>query len=122
MHYELSAEAGYLLAKVADRRTAEDVMEFYQAVADECDRSGLNRVLVESYETEAPPLLGLRDCAAKLQHLFRDRRVAGFYADADVFNLAAEFVQLVTNSRGITNRMFNDRDAALRWLLQGNTH
>jgi hypothetical protein len=118
MRYELSAEAEYVLAKVYDRRTAEDVIVFYQAVADECARSGLDRVLVESHETEVPPLLGLRDCAEKLQHLFRGRRVAGFYADAGVFSLAADFAQFITNSRGITNRMFNDRDAALDWLLE----
>lgn len=118
MHYVLSAEPGYLLATVYDRRTAEDVMDFYSAVAAECVRSGLDRVLVESHETEAPPLLGLRDCADKLQHLFRGRRVAGFYTDQGVFDLAAGFAETITNSRGIRNRMFNDRDAALRWLLK----
>jgi len=118
MRYALSIEPGYLHAQVYDRRTLEDIVAFYQAIDEECDRCGLDRVLVESHETEAPPLLGLRDAAAKLHHLFRNRRVAGVYTHMHVFRIAADFAHFITSTRGITNKMFSDRNAALRWLLE----
>lgn len=117
MRYTLKAEPGYLWAQVADRRSVEDILEFYGAVAAECDRAGLDRILVESAETVPPPLSGLYEAAERLSKLFAKRKVAGVYVDQSVFNSAGRFAENITYNRGITNKMFCDRDEALKWLL-----
>ena len=117
MRYSLKAEPGYLLAQVSDRRSTEDVLRFYAAVAAESGRTGLDRILVESDETIPPPVSGLYHAAETLSDLFLSCKVAGVYLSQSVFDSTARFAENITYNWGIRNRMFREREEALKWLL-----
>jgi hypothetical protein len=117
VRYSLKPEPGYLWARVSDRRSTEDVVDFYTAVAAESDRTGLERILVESDETIPPPVSGLYKAAETLGGLFLRSKVAGVYLSKGVFDTTARFAENITYNWGIRSRMFHDRDEALKWLL-----
>jgi hypothetical protein len=115
---EFERRAGYLYAHVEGEHDSYAISKAYwQEVADECDRSGCDAVLIDENIKEAASIADVFQLCSEIPSMgFLGVRVAFVdrYLDHNEVN---EFGELVALNRGIDGKLFNDIDEAEKWLL-----
>ena len=119
----LTPEKDYLRAEVRGARNvgshAQDMIAGLTEVAGRCRATGLRRVLGIVALTGPAPTIGAFEVGKALPALFTgvvDRFAFVVHGDAEALQ-TNRFVEDVVVNRGVRAQMFQDEDAALRWLL-----
>ena len=117
MHYSIEKRAGYLLAEMVERDTAEETKQFVGAILAEL-RNGETRVLISTrrsrpvYKVESWDLSGALDQLAAI----KDRLRVAFISDSRELALSQEYIELIAKQRGLAFRTFAGEAAAVAWL------
>jgi hypothetical protein len=107
MRYRITVEPDYVNAELFDRKTAEETRAFLAAVAAECRRHQLSRVLI-SVQSSRP--------------IFRAEKygLSSFVELAVKFSgksrIAQEYGAMLARLRGVNVRTFRDKATAIGWL------
>jgi hypothetical protein len=119
--YELILEEhpDYLHAIGRGPRTPENARRFLLEAGEACVNRGKRNLLVQA-ELNGPPL-DTRNIFGVIQDRSRDgmrmRRIA-YIDEAAGHPSKAQFAETVARNRGVNVRLFEDVDAAVRWLLE----
>jgi hypothetical protein len=117
MHYYIERMQDYLRAELSDRRTAEDVREFIDALVAKAAESGCSRLLI--YVRKSRPIFKLQSYG--ILEYFKSvaanpaNRVA-LIADSDEMRSSQQYVEMLGREQGANVRAFRDEAAALEWL------
>ena len=121
--YEFIVEErpGYVHAIARGERTAENTLRALQDVGAACRRLDRGEVLLEM--ALSGPSLDmtsiLKVISERSQAGTRLRKIAYFERSPDKPGRAG-FAETVAINRGVNVRLFNERDAAIRWLLESS--
>ena len=101
-------------------RFADEMLEVWQRVADECRAGKHMRVVGISRLTGAVPkaeLFRVGEAAPKMLHAAGCRRLAYVVLGGDEALTALKFGETVAVNRGQVTRVFEDEPSAIDWLL-----
>jgi hypothetical protein len=107
----------YLRADVYGRETAEETRRFLQAVADEAQKSGVDRVLISVHSSR--PIFRVQQYGlSEFLEAIASRPAHRIAAVADTFEgrLAQQYVVRIARARRLNVRSFSSEDAAAAWL------
>jgi len=107
----------YLRADVYGRETAEDTRRFLQAVANEAQRSGVDRVLISVHSSR--PIFRVQQYGlSEFLETVASRSTHRIATVADSFEgqLAQQYVARIARARGLKVRSFSSEEAAAAWL------
>lgn len=116
MRFSLEPRAGYLLALVSGRDTAEEMRTLLRAVQQACRQHDCPRVLLSIRASRAvfrPEDYGLSGYANQLATPACRIALVG---DTPELNAAHEYIEVVARQQGLDVRAFADEPAAARWL------
>ena len=119
MHYRLEPRAGYLLAEMADRETAEETAEFVRVLVAGLAEHKANRLLISVrssrpiYKVEGWGLSGAIDAIKAIAGF----RVA-FIADSQEMMMAQQYIALLLAQRGVATRNCESEAEAVAWLKE----
>ena len=120
MRFSVEPRAGYLLARLAERDTAEEMRTFLRAVHQACRQHDCPRVLMSIGASRAvfkPEDYGLsaerQGYAAELATPACRIALVG---DTPELNAAHEYIELVARQQGLDVRAFRSAAAAAGWL------
>jgi negative regulator of sigma E activity len=117
MHFHFELMQDHLRAELFGRRTAEETLDFAQAVAAEARRNATRRILV--WVRNSRPIFKLE--RHNLPEQFRqlaaaqDVRVA-LLADSDEVRASHQYLEVLASQQGAALRAFRDEPRALNWL------
>lgn len=121
--YQISFDhrPNYLYVYVSGEYDSYEISrQYWSEVADECNRTGYKKVLIEEDIKETVSVAEAFQLASELPLMnFRGVCVAfcDRYAEHQELN---EFGELVATNRGLFARVFNDFNEAENWLLDRN--
>ena len=107
----------YLRADVYGRETAEETRRFLQAVADEAQKSGVDRVLISVHSSR--PIFRVQEYGlSEFLEAIASRPAHRIAAVADTFEgrLAQQYVVRIARARRLNVRSFSSEEAAAAWL------
>jgi hypothetical protein len=116
MRYRITVEPDYVSAELFDRKTAEETRAFLAAVAAECRRHQLPRVLISVqssrpiFSVEKYGLSSFVELAVKFSGKIA---VLGDSAES---RIAQEYGAMLARLRGANVRTFRDKATAIGWL------
>ena len=116
MRFSIEPRAGYLLATLHGRDTAEQMREFLLAVRSACRERDMPRILISVRQSRAifkPEDYGLGGYANELATPACQIALVG---DTDEVNSANEYIELVARQHGMNVRAFREEPAAAGWL------
>jgi hypothetical protein len=116
MRFSIEPRAGYLLATLHGRDTAEQMREFLLAVRSACRERDTPRILISVRQSRAifkPEDYGLGGYANELATPACQIALVG---DTDEVNSANEYIELIARQHGINVRAFRDEHSAAGWL------
>lgn len=116
MRFSVEPRAGYLLALVSGRDTAEDTRALLRAVRQACREYDCPRVLMSIRASRVafrPEDYGLSGYANRLATPACRIALVG---DTPELNAAHEYIEVVARQQGLGVRAFRDDAAAARWL------
>ena len=119
MRFSIEPRAGYLLATLHGRDTAEQMREFLLAVRAACRERDTPRILISVRQSRAifkPEDYGLGGYANALATPACQIALVG---DTDEVNSANEYIELIARQHGINVRAFREEQAAAGWLAGG---
>jgi len=110
------ARTDHLRAFVTGPRDSKEVSRgFWRQIAEECLRQGLHKVLVEEDFPNPISEVELYELITQAEDLLRRLRIA--FVDRRAEHAASNrFAETVARNRGLVVRIFDDIDAAARWL------
>jgi hypothetical protein len=117
MRYKLEPRAGYLLAEMIDRETAEETAEFVRALVDGLKEHNSNRLLISVrgsrpiYKVEGWGLSGAIEAIKAIEGF----RVA-FIADSQDMMMAQGYIALLLGQKGVLTRNCASEAEAVAWL------
>lgn len=119
--YELSFEhrPQYLYAYVCGEHDSYEISKkYWQEVADECQKTGYKKVLIDEDISANVSITEIYEFASEIPKMgFQGIRVAFF----DRYHLEQQeinsFGETVATNRGLFSRIFTDFDEAEKWLL-----
>lgn len=116
MRYRITVEPDYVSAELFDRKTAEETQAFLAAVAAECRRHQLSRVLISVqssrpiFRAEKYGLSSFVELAVKFSGKIA---VLGDSAES---RIAQEYGAMLARLRGVNVCTFRDKATAIGWL------
>ena len=116
MRFSIEPRAGYLLATLHGRDTAEQMREFLLAVRSACRERDVPKILISVRQSRAifkPEDYGLGGYANELATPACQIALVG---DTDEVNSANEYIELVARQHGMNVRAFREEPAAAGWL------
>ncbi len=118
--YELTLEyrPQYLYAFVTgEKDSCEISRRYWQEIADECNKSGIKKVLIEEDIKENISMSDMYRFASEIPELgFHGVRVA-FVDRQESQHQMNQFGETVATNRGLVSRVFNNFAEAEKWLL-----
>ena len=117
MWFTVKRVDNYLRADVHGRETAEETRRFLQAVADEAQKSGVDRVLISVHSSR--PIFRVQQYGlAEFLEAIASRPAHRIAAVADTFEgrLAQQYVVRIARARRLNVRSFSSEEAAAAWL------
>lgn len=118
--YELTLEyrPQYLYAFVrGEKDSCEISRQYWQEIADECNRSGIKKVLIEEDIKENISMSDMYRFASEIPQLgFHGVRVA-FVDRQESQHQLNQFGETVATNRGLSSRVFNNFTEGEKWLL-----
>jgi hypothetical protein len=117
MHFNFQVEQDHLRAELFGRQTAEETLQFVQALLAEARKHTATRVLV--WVRNSRPVFKLEPY--KLSEQFRQLaavkgvRVA-LLADSDEVRASHQYVEVLAGQQGASVRAFREESRALNWL------
>ena len=118
--YELTLEyrPQYLYAFVrGEKDSCEISRQYWKEIADECNKSGIKKVLIEEDITENISMPDMYRFASEIPDLgFHGVRVA-FFDRHETQHQLNQFGETVATNRGLVSRVFNNFAEAEKWLL-----
>jgi hypothetical protein len=124
LRFSVEPRAGYLMARLSGRDTAEEMRTFLRAVHQACRRHDCPRVLMsisasravfkpEDYGLSGERQGGRRGYASELATPACRIALVG---DTPELNAAHEYIELVARQQGLDVRAFRSDDAAAGWF------
>jgi hypothetical protein len=118
--YELTLEyrPKYLYAFVRGEKDSYEISrQYWQEIADECNKSGIRKVLIEEDIKENISMSDMYRFASEIPELgFHGVRVA-FVDRQESQHQLNQFGETVATNRGLVSRVFNNFAEAEKWLL-----
>ncbi|MBI3043035.1 MAG: hypothetical protein HYY78_09445 [Betaproteobacteria bacterium] len=116
MRYQMTVEPDYLKAELFNRQTAEETGEFLSAVADECIRRQLYRVLISVRSSKPIFTVDRYGLSLFIELAVKYYGKIAVLADSTEVRIAQEYVVMLARLRGANVRTFRDEAAAAEWL------
>ena len=119
MRYKLEPRAGYLLAEMVDRETAEETAEFLRGIMSALAEHRANRLLIAVkssrpiYKVEGWGLSGAIETLLGIPGF----RVA-FIADSPEMTMAQQYIALLLSQKGVLTRNCASEADAVAWLRE----
>jgi hypothetical protein len=119
MRYKIEPRAGYLLAEMIDRETAEETAEFLRGIMAGLAEHKANRLLISVrssrpiYKVEGWGLSGAIETLLAIPGF----RVA-FIADSPEMMMAQQYIALLLSQKGIVTRNCESEADAVAWLRE----
>jgi hypothetical protein len=115
----LEQRPGYLYAYVEGEHDSYEISKaFWQEIAQEVVRSGVDRVLIDENIVESASLADMYQLASEIPTMgFGSTRVAFVDRHLDHQEINS-FGELVAVNRGMRGKLFNDFETAEKWLLR----
>ena len=116
MRFSLEPRAGYLLASLHGRESAEEMRAFLVALRRECRRRDCSKILVSVRASRAvfkSEEYGLPGYASELAGPGCQIALVG---DTPELHAAHEYIEIVARQHSLDVRAFRDEAAAARWL------
>jgi hypothetical protein len=117
MHFNFQVEQDHLRAELFGRQTAEETLQFVQALVAEARKHGATRILV--WVRNSRPVFKFEP--TKLSEQFRQLaalkgvRVA-LLADSDEVRASHQYVEVLAGQQGASVRAFREEARALKWV------
>jgi hypothetical protein len=117
MHFNFQLRQDHLRAELFGRKTAEETLEFVQALVAEARRSAVRQILI--WVRNSRPIFKLEPY--KVSEQFRQLaalpavRVA-LLADCDEVRASHQYIEVLASQQGANVRAFRDEPRALNWL------
>jgi hypothetical protein len=109
----------YLYAYVSGEQDSLSIsLAFWREIADECGRAEARKVLIEEDIEESVSMLEMYQIAAAIPQMGFTNVLVAFvdrYLEQHDLN---QFGELVATNRGLRAKVFNDAQAAEKWLLE----
>jgi hypothetical protein len=117
MHFTFELSQDYLQADLFGRRTAEETLQFVDALVAEARKSGARRILI--WVRNSRPIFKFEPY--RLPEQFRglaqakNVRVA-LLADSDEVRASHQYLEVLAAQQGANLRAFRDQARAVNWL------
>ena len=113
----LTEKPGYLHAIVTGQNTLENVMLYLKELHQECEKRGINRVLIEErLSGRRLETWDVYQIAAQGSQRSAGRFDAVAYVDVHASGELMKFAETVANNRGIPMNLFATVEEAEAWL------
>lgn len=117
MHFNFQLMQDHLRAELFGRKTAEETLEFVQALVAEARRSAARQILI--WVRNSRPIFKVEQYKVSEQFkqlaALKDVRVA-LLADADEVRASHQYIEVLAAQQGANVRAFRDESRALNWL------
>ena len=120
MHFHFELMQDHLRAELFGRQTAEETLEFVQALVAEARKSAEARILI--WVRNSRPIFKLEQY--KVPERFRQLASArgvrvALLADSDEVRASHQYLEVLAAQQGAALRAFRDEPRALGWLRVG---
>jgi hypothetical protein len=113
---EMEMREGYLYAVVGGLRvTAEIALDYWHEIIDECERTGLSKILLEHNFVEMISMPEMLTIIGPVTDLLQGRLLA-FYDRQGHYDIP-EAGKKIMRARNVKMQIFHDLSRAERWLL-----
>ncbi len=118
LQYDAKFLGDYILVTVTGQNDLEDLFHMMDAVKALAEQNQCRRLLVDMTGVEGPVDISFRfQVGKRLAQTFSGQtRLSIFLQDKPIDG----FVELVALNRGAAIKVFQDQQAALKWLLEGS--
>jgi len=115
---QIEEMSGYLAARFIGEGAPEEVWRQFELIAEHCDRTNNNKLLVDATGAQGPLCLTDRYYLGERSHIFaRHGLKLAFVATREQIDPQL-FGEMVARNRGVNARVFTDLQAAEEWLLK----
>ena len=119
VQHQIEQMPGYLVAKFSGAGMAEDVWRQYDSLAEHCNRTNKDKLLIDITEAQAEISLWDRYFLGDRAQIFACRRIKVAGVDRPERIDPQRFAEMVAQNRGVNARAFTNAEDALEWLLKG---
>lgn len=116
MRYQLTVNPDYLEAELFNRQTGEETGAFLGAIADECIRRRLYRVLISVRSSKPIFTVEKYGLSSFIELAVKYSGKIALLTDSPEVRIAHEYVVVLARLRGVNVRTFQDEAAAIVWL------
>ena len=119
MRYSIEQKDGYLKAEMLERETAEETVEFVNAIVEALTKSSPARVLISTRQSR--PVFKVEDwkLSEALQKVMAVPGLrVGFISDSREIAMSQEYIALLGRQRGLEFETFSSEQGAVIWLTR----